>query len=91
MRGDAPAELLDQILGTIWRELDISDEAFVIIHPAFVPARRVRKISVQNALQWTEQMTQLMDDLVEQGTKAELSIIGPPGPSYTVRHRKRRS
>lgn len=89
LRGDIPAELPGQILGTIWHDLGISDEAYIITHPAFVPARRVREVSVQNALQWTEQMKQLMQDLAENSKKAELTVTGLPGPSYTVRPRKR--
>ncbi len=90
LQGDIPDPLLGQIVGTIWHALGISDETYVIAHPAFVPARHVRKVSVQNALQWTEQMTQFMEELAEQGTDAELTVIGPPGPSYTVRPKKRR-
>lgn len=90
LQGDAPAELLIQVLGTIRQGLDISEETFFIVHPAFVPARRVRKVSVQNALQWAEQMKQLMEEFAEQGTEAELAVIGPPGPSYTVRAKSKR-
>ncbi len=91
LRGDIPAELLDQILSAVWQALDISQESFVMAHPAFVPARQVRKVSEQNAIQWAEQMKQLMKEVAERGAEAQLSIIGPPGPSYTVRPQKRRS
>ena len=50
-------------------------------HPAFVPVSRVRRVSQQNAVQWAEQMMQL----IEQGKVSELMVLGPPGPSYTVR------
>jgi hypothetical protein len=88
LRGDTPAELLNQILGTIWQGVGLSQEAHVIPHPAFVPAALVRKVSRQNAIEWAEQMKQWMSKTVERGTQAEIAVVGPPGPSYTVRPRK---
>jgi hypothetical protein len=84
LRGDVSTELLNHILGTVWHELGISDESFVVVHPSFVPARRVRAVSVQNALQWAELVKQLMDE----GKADEMMVIGPPGPSYIVRPKK---
>ena len=88
LRGDIPAELLNQILGTIWQGVGLSQEAHVIPHLAFVPAALVRKVSRQNAIEWAEQMKQWMSKAVERGTQAEIAVVGPPGPSYTVRPRK---
>jgi len=88
LRGDTPVDLLNQILGVIWQGVGLSQETHVIPHPAFVPAALVRKVSRQNAIEWAEQMTQWMSKTVERGTQAEIAVVGPPGPSYTVRPRK---
>ena len=88
LRGDTPVDLLNQILGVIWQGVGLSQETHVIPHPAFVPAALVRKVSRQNAIEWAEQMTQWMSKAVERGTQAEIAVVGPPGPSYTVRPRK---
>jgi hypothetical protein len=88
LRGYTPAELLNQILRAIWQGLGLSQEAHVIPHPAFVPAALVRKVSRQNAIEWAEQMQQWMSKTVERGTQAKIAVVGPPGPSYTVRPRK---
>jgi uncharacterized protein YifN (PemK superfamily) len=90
LRDDIPPELLNQILGVIWEGVDLGQEAYVIPHPAFVPVSRFRKVSQQNAIEWAEQMKQFMAKATERGTVAELSIVGPPGPTYTVRPRKRK-
>jgi len=88
LQGDIPVDLLNQILGVIWQGVGLSQEAHVIPHPAFVPAALVRKVSRQNAIEWAEQMKQWMSKAVERGTQAEIAVVGPPGPSYTVRPRK---
>ena len=88
LQGDIPVDLLNQILGVIWQGVGLSQEAHVIPHPAFVPAALVRKASRQNAIEWAEQMKQWMSKAVERGTQAEIAVVGPPGPSYTVRPRK---
>jgi hypothetical protein len=85
LRGEVSDELLGYVVGTLWQDLSISDETFVMPHPAFVPVSRLRRVSQQNALQWAEQMVRLM----EQGKVNELMVLGPPGPSYTVGPRKR--
>ena len=84
LRGNVSAELLNQVLGVIWQGVDVSQESYVIPHPAFVPAPRFRGVSQQNAIEWAEQMKQLMSDVAERGTMAELTVIGPPEPTYTV-------
>jgi hypothetical protein len=63
LRDEVPDELLGYVVGTLWQDLSISDEAFVMPHPAFVPVSRLRRVSQQNAVQWAEQMGQL----IEQG------------------------
>jgi len=63
LRGAIPAELLKQMLGVIWQGMDISQEAFVLPYPSFVPVPRLKT--------------------------AELTVVGPPGPTYTVRPQKR--
>ncbi|HUW09964.1 MAG TPA: hypothetical protein VM537_09545 [Anaerolineae bacterium] len=89
LRGAIPAELLKQMLGVIWQGMDISQEAFVLPYPSFVPVPRLRKASQQNAVEWAEQMEQLMGDVSDLGKTAELTVVGPPGPTYTVRPQKR--
>ena len=84
LRDEAPDELLGYVVGTLRQDLSISDRTFVMPHPAFVPVSRLRKVSQQNAVQWAEQMVQL----IEQGKVNGLTVLGPPGPSYTVRSRK---
>lgn len=84
LRDEVPDELLGYVVGTLWQDLSISDQTFVMPHPAFVPVSRLRRVSQQNALQWAEQMVQL----IEQGKVSELMVLGPPGPSYTVKSRK---
>lgn len=84
LRGDVPGEFLNHVLGVLWHDLGISDEAFASPHPAFVPLSRLRRVSQQNAVRWARQATQLM----EQGKVDELAVFGPPGPSYVVRPRK---
>jgi len=84
LRDEVPDELLGYVVGTLWQELSISDQTFVMPHPAFVPVSRLRRVSQQNAVQWAEQMVQL----IEQGKVSELMVLGPPGPSYTVGPRK---
>ena len=84
LRDEAPDELLAYVVGTLWQDLSISDQAFAMPHPAFVPVSRLRRVSQQNAVHWAEQMMQL----VEQGKVSELMVLGPPGPSYTVGPRK---
>ena len=90
LRGDVPAELLKQMLGVIWQGVGISEEAFVFPYPSFVPVPRLRKVSRQSAVEWAEQMEQLMDDVADRGKEAELTVVGPPGPTYTVRPKKRK-
>jgi len=90
LQGDIPVETLNQILGVIRQGVGLSQEAHVIPHPAFVPAARFRKISQQNAVAWAEQMKQLMSEVAERGMKAEISVVGPPGPTYSVRPRQRK-
>jgi hypothetical protein len=75
---------LGYVVGTLCQDLSISDQTFVMPHPAFVPVSRLRRVSQQNAMQWAEQMGQL----IEQGKINGLAVLGPPGPSYTVRSRK---
>lgn len=84
LRDEVPDELLGYMVGTLWQDLSISDETFVMPHPAFVPVSRLRRVSQQNALQWAEQMGQL----IERGKINGLAVLGPPGPSYTVGPRK---
>jgi len=43
----------------------------------------------ENAVEWAEQMEQLMGDVSDLGKTAELTVVGPPGPTYTVRPQKR--
>ena len=88
--GDIPAETLNQILGVIWQGVGLSQEVHVIPHPAFVPAARFRKVSQQNAVAWAEQMKQFVDGAAERGIKTEIPVVGPPGPTYTLRPRKRK-
>ncbi|MBM4428810.1 MAG: hypothetical protein FJ026_00495 [Chloroflexi bacterium] len=63
LRDEAPDELLGYVMGTLWQDLGISDQTFVMPHPAFVPVSRLRRVSQQNAVHWAEQMVQL----IEQG------------------------
>lgn len=90
LRGDVPAELLKQMLGVIWQGVDISQEAFVVPYPSFVPVPRLSKVSQQSAVEWAEQMKQLMGDVSDLGKTAELTVVGPPGPTYTVRPKKQK-
>ena len=90
LRGDVPAELLNQMLGVIWQGMGISQEAFVIPYPSFVPVPRLSKVSRRSALEWAEQVKQLMDEVADRGKEAELTVVGPPGPTYTVRPKKQK-
>jgi hypothetical protein len=90
LRGDVPAELLKQMLGVIWQGVDISQEAFVVPYPSFVPVPRLSKVSQESAVEWADQMKRLMDDVAGRGKEAELTVVGPPGPTYTVRPKKRK-
>jgi hypothetical protein len=90
LRGDVPAELLNQMLGVIWQGMGISQEAFVIPYPSFVPIPRLSKVSRRSAIEWAEQVKQLMDEVADRGKEAELTVVGPPGPTYTVRPKKRK-
>ena len=90
LRGDIPIELLNQILGAIWEGVGISKDAYVTPQPSFVPVSRLRKVSQQNAVEWADQMRKLMDDIAARGKEAALTVVGPPGPTYTVRPRKRK-
>lgn len=90
LRGAIPAELLDQMLDVIWQGVDISQEAFVVPYPSFVPVLRLSKVSQESAVEWAEQMEQLMDDVADRGKEAELTVVGPPGPTYTVRPKKQK-
>jgi len=84
LQANLPGELLNHILGTLWEGVGISTDTFVAAHPAFVPALRIRKVSQHNALEWAKQMSQL----IKEGKMGGLTVIGPPGPAYTVRPRK---
>ena len=81
LQGDASDELLDGILSILWQDLDLSDKLFVLYYPAFVPAPSLRKVSQQNATQWTREMSRWMKEWIF----SSLTVVGPPGPSYTVR------
>ena len=81
LQGDAPDELLDRILSILWQDLDLSDKLFVLYYPVFVPAPSLRKVSQQNALQWTREVSRWM----KEGKFGSYTVVGPPGPSYTVR------
>jgi hypothetical protein len=90
LRGAIPAELLKQMLDVIWQGMGISQEAFVIPYPSFVPIPRLSKVSRRSALEWAEQVKQLMDEVADRGKEAELTVVGPPGPTYTVRSKKQK-
>jgi hypothetical protein len=90
LQGAIPAELLNQMLRVIWQGVGISQEAFVIPYPSFVPIPRLSKVSRRSAIEWAEQMEQLMDDVAGRGKEAELTVVGPPGPTYTVRPKKQK-
>jgi hypothetical protein len=74
-------ELLQHILGVMAQALDLSERLAVFIHPAFVPAVEMARVSRQNAMEWAEALKQRL----EAGEVGEISVIGPPGPSYTVK------
>ena len=39
------------------------------------------EVSIQNAMEWAD----VVKDALKAGDVEALSVIGPPGPSYTVR------
>jgi hypothetical protein len=53
-----------------------------------VPIPRLSKVSRRSAIEWAEQVKQLMDEVADRGKEAELTVVGPPGPTYTVRPKK---
>ena len=74
-------ELLRNILGVVAQALGLSKQLGVLIHPAFVPVAKMPEVSIQNALEWAD----VMKDALKTGQVGAISIVGPPGPSYTVR------
>jgi len=73
-------ELLQSILAVLEQALDLSEKLGLFIHPAFVPAAKMPKVSRQNALEWAKTLKEKMDS----GELGDTSVIGPPGPPYTV-------
>ena len=78
---EAPGELLPNILGVLVKALDLSQQLRVHIHPAFIPAIRMPAVSRQNALEWA----QVVKNKLTTGRVETISVVGPPGPSYTIR------
>ena len=73
-------ELLQNILAVLGQALDLSEKLGVFIHPAFVPAAKMPKVSRQNALEWAK----VMKEKLATGEVDTFSIVGPPGLSYTI-------
>ena len=74
-------QLLRNILGVVAQALGLSKQLGVLIHPAFVPVAKMPEVSIQNALEWAD----VMKDALKTGQVGAISVVGPPGPSYTVR------
>ena len=79
---EPPGEgLLRNIMGVVAQALGLSKQLGVLVHPAFVPAAKMPEVSIQDALEWAD----VMKDALKTGQVEAISVVGPPGPSYTVR------
>jgi len=77
-------ELLGNILGVLAQALDLSEQLAIFIHPEFVPAARMPEVSRQNALEWAD----MVREAFATGKVGAISVVGPPGPSYTIRRKE---
>jgi hypothetical protein len=76
-------ELLQRIMAVLARALDLSEQVHAALHPAFVRAADMPRVSLRNAMEWAE----VVKDGLETGKIGAISVVGPPGPTYTVRRR----
>ena len=74
-------ELLRGVLDVLADALDLGQRLRVHIHPAFVPATGMPAVSRQNALEWAR----IVKKKLATGDVGAISVVGPPGPSYTVK------
>ena len=77
-------ELLQNILVVLAQALDLSEKLGIFIHTAFVPAAKMPEVSRQNALEWAK----MMKERLATGEVDSFSVVGPPGPSYTVKRKE---
>lgn len=83
---EPPGEnLLDHIAAVLVQTLGLSEQLIVSIHPKLVPAARMPEVALHDAMEWARTMKKGLD----AGKIGRLTVIGPPGPSYVVRRRKK--
>lgn len=82
LRREPPGdELLQNILAVLGQALDLGEKLGIFVHPAFVPAAKMPGVSRQNAMEWAKKLREML----AAGDVDEISVTGPPGPSYTIR------
>ena len=77
-------ELLQNIPAVLAQALDLGEKLGFFIHPAFVPAANMPKVSRQNALEWARVLKEKLDT----GELGAISVAGRPGPSHTIERKK---